>query len=98
MSREQLPRRLVAERELQGLLGKGCAVVDVDGHSAYSIAISSEGVAVVVGDVGDDGSLLFEDVVDARLPIFGLGASRGAVRWLERASGTREYRPCDLFT
>ena len=81
----RLPRRLTAEREFVALLGKGCAVMDIDKNAAYSIVIFSHGVAALVGD-SEDRSLAVRDV-DAKLPRFALCvAASGAVSWAEKTS------------
>ena len=88
----ELPRRLRAERLCVDLLGKGCAVVDVDGCERYAIAICADGVAAVVGDADDRGRFVVaaEAARGAALPAFGVGVDRGRARWLAR-DGDRAY-------
>ena len=91
-SAASLPRRLRAERDCVALLGKGCCVVDLAGCERYAIVISSQGVAAIVGDVGDvsdDRLVVDADAADgATLPAFAIGTrSDGTQVWLEYVSG-----------
>jgi len=96
MPADELPRRLQAERLAVEVLGKGCAVVDVEGDASCAVVIFSHGLAAFVGDVDESGGLSLDRpwAADARLPQYAIGITKSGARWLDRASGCRAYQPC----